>query len=163
MVFQPKPVQADTQLSSGSGSPLTDQLPDEPAPAVAEAAALPRLHIAAQTADLQALHDLLAPTDGTAPQATATDRDPQGITALHWASINNHVLASKFLLESGAEVDAIGGDLSATPLHWAARYVLLNQLGQCSPFRHDTRRTTSSDRGVSTPSGRRTERAPSAA
>ena len=123
MAFTPKAVEATTSLASLS-SPLTDALPAEPEPApvdVVEAPPLPPLHLAAQTGDLQALHDLVTPTDGTAPLATAKDLDPQGITALHWASINNHVLAAKFLLEHGADVDAIGGDLSATPLHWAAR------------------------------------------
>lgn len=51
----------------------------------------------------------------------ANETDGQGITALHWAAINNHVLACKLLLEKGADVDARGGDLNATPLQWAAR------------------------------------------
>ena len=57
----------------------------------------------------------------TTSTANANDRDGQGITALHWAAINNHVLACKLLLERGADVDARGGDLDATPLQWAAR------------------------------------------
>ncbi|KDE03687.1 hypothetical protein MVLG_05818 [Microbotryum lychnidis-dioicae p1A1 Lamole] len=91
---------------------------------------LPQLHHAAQIGDLTALHSLLpepndapsttATADG-APTVTANDLDPVGVTALHWAAINNHVQACKFLLERGANVDAIGGDLSATPLQWAAR------------------------------------------
>jgi ankyrin repeat protein len=40
---------------------------------------------------------------------------------LHWAAINAHVDVCRWLLEHGAEVDAIGGDLQATPLQWAAR------------------------------------------
>jgi len=54
-------------------------------------------------------------------KASATDRDPQNITPLHWAAINAHVAACRFLLEQGAEVDALGGDLVATPMQWAAR------------------------------------------
>ncbi len=50
-----------------------------------------------------------------------TDRDAQNITPLHWAAINAHVAACRYLLEQGAEVDAIGGDLVATPMQWAAR------------------------------------------
>ncbi|KAK4704778.1 hypothetical protein P7C70_g1431, partial [Phenoliferia sp. Uapishka_3] len=120
MAFVPATKGATTSLSSAS------PLPQEPEPEASTSEAppvipLPPLHVAAQAGDLATLHQLLAPTDGTLPQAKATDLDPQGITALHWASINNHVLASKFLIESGADVDAVGGDLSATPLHWAAR------------------------------------------
>ncbi|RIB19443.1 ankyrin repeat-containing domain protein, partial [Gigaspora rosea] len=49
------------------------------------------------------------------------DRDAQNATPLHWAAINNHVMMAKYLIDSGAEVDARGGELDATPLHWAAR------------------------------------------
>ena len=63
-------------------------------------------------------------------KATATDRDPQNITPLHWAAINAHVAACRYLLEQGAEVDALGGDLVATPMQWAARngYLYVIQL-----------------------------------
>jgi len=54
-------------------------------------------------------------------KAKATDRDAQNITPLHWAAINAHVAACRYLLEQGAEVDALGGDLVATPMQWAAR------------------------------------------
>ena len=54
-------------------------------------------------------------------KAKATDRDAQNITPLHWAAINAHVAACRYLLEQGAEVDALGGDLVATPIQWAAR------------------------------------------
>jgi len=43
------------------------------------------------------------------------------VTALHWAAINNHIAVAKYLLEQGADVNALGGDLVATPLHWAVR------------------------------------------
>lgn len=47
--------------------------------------------------------------------------DGDTVTLLHWASINNRVEIVKYLLENNAKVDAIGGDLNATPLHWATR------------------------------------------
>ncbi|KAJ3262043.1 hypothetical protein HK103_003886 [Boothiomyces macroporosus] len=50
-----------------------------------------------------------------------SDRDSGNVTALHWAAINNHVNVAKYLLDRGAELDALGGDLIATPFHWAAR------------------------------------------
>ncbi|KAJ3216308.1 Palmitoyltransferase zdhhc17 [Dinochytrium kinnereticum] len=48
-------------------------------------------------------------------------RDKDNCTALHWAAINNQLAIARLLVERGAEVDAIGGELLATPLHWASR------------------------------------------
>lgn len=48
-------------------------------------------------------------------------RDSETVTLLHWAAINNRKEIMKFFIEKGAEVDAVGGDLNATPLHWATR------------------------------------------
>ncbi|KAF9072326.1 hypothetical protein BDP27DRAFT_1320730 [Rhodocollybia butyracea] len=73
------------------------------------------IFLAAQRGDLSLLQSLLA------QGAQATDRDSQNITALHWASINAHLHVCRDLLERGAEVDARGGDLDATPMQWAAR------------------------------------------
>lgn len=47
--------------------------------------------------------------------------DAETVTLLHWASINNRKDIIKYLLDKGAIVDAIGGELQATPLHWATR------------------------------------------
>ena len=73
----------------------------------------------------RSLANLLSQIDHSAAASSsgnlANERDGQGIAALHWAAINNHVIACKMLLESGAEVDAVGGELGATPLQWAAR------------------------------------------
>ncbi|KAJ3986388.1 ankyrin [Lentinula detonsa] len=73
------------------------------------------IFLAAQRGDLSLLQSLLA------QGAQATDRDSQNITALHWASINAHLHICRELLDRGAEVDARGGDLDATPMQWAAR------------------------------------------
>ncbi|QQP53153.1 Palmitoyltransferase, partial [Caligus rogercresseyi] len=48
-------------------------------------------------------------------------RDGDNVTLLHWAAINGRLEIVEYLLEKGAELDAIGGDLRSTPLHWAAR------------------------------------------
>ena len=63
-------------------------------------------------------------------KGSASDRDEQNITPLHWAAINAQVAACRYLLEQGAEVDALGGDLVATPMQWAARngYLYVIQL-----------------------------------
>ena len=47
--------------------------------------------------------------------------DKSGQTALHWAAINAQVSTCRYLLEQEAEIDALGGDLVATPMQWAAR------------------------------------------
>lgn len=47
--------------------------------------------------------------------------DAETVTLLHWAAINNRKAIIKYFLEKGAIVDAIGGELGATPLHWATR------------------------------------------
>ena len=104
---------ASTATSTLHSSPLL--------PTASPPPTLPALHLAAQTGDLTALYALLKPEPPNLPTANVNDRDAQNITALHWAAINNQVLPCKFLLENGAEVDARGGDLNATPLHWAAR------------------------------------------
>lgn len=74
--------------------------------------------IAAQRGDLNYIREEIE-----SGRAKATDRDAQSITALHWAAINANLPVCQYLLEQGAEVDATGGDLMATPLQWAARYV----------------------------------------
>ncbi|KAK4890207.1 palmitoyltransferase akr1 [Elasticomyces elasticus] len=47
--------------------------------------------------------------------------DEQGITALHWAAINGHHALCHFLVQSGADVNARGGDAQATPVLWASK------------------------------------------
>lgn len=54
--------------------------------------------------------------------------DSETVTLLHWAAINNRRDIISFLLERGAMVDAVGGELNATPLHWATRQ---GHLGAC--------------------------------
>jgi len=83
------------------------------------------IFVAAQRGDVELMRELI-----NSGKASATDRDPQNITPLHWAAINAHIAACRFLLEQGAEVDALGGDLVATPMQWAARngYLYIIQL-----------------------------------
>jgi ankyrin repeat protein len=40
---------------------------------------------------------------------SVNERDSERVTALHWAAINNHVSLAHYLLEQGAEIDAVGG------------------------------------------------------
>ena len=72
--------------------------------------------MAAQRGDVDTIRSLIE-----SGKASATDRDEQNITPLHWAAINAQLAACRYLLEQGAEIDALGGDLVATPLQWAAR------------------------------------------
>ncbi|XP_053600142.1 palmitoyltransferase Hip14 [Plodia interpunctella] len=47
--------------------------------------------------------------------------DRETVTLLHWAAINNRREIIQYLLAKGARVDAVGGELQSTPLHWATR------------------------------------------
>ncbi|KAF8626642.1 hypothetical protein AX15_004736 [Amanita polypyramis BW_CC] len=86
--------------------------PEEVTNAVSEV----NIFVAAQRGDVDLIRELIE-----SGQAKPTDRDTQNITPLHWAAINAHVAACRYLLEQGADVDAVGGDLVATPMQWAAR------------------------------------------
>ncbi|KAJ6172408.1 hypothetical protein N7470_001475 [Penicillium chermesinum] len=52
---------------------------------------------------------------------SANYRDEEGITPLHWAALNNQYAMCKFLLDSGADVNAKGGESVATPAMWATQ------------------------------------------
>ncbi|XP_066590663.1 palmitoyltransferase Hip14 isoform X2 [Prorops nasuta] len=54
--------------------------------------------------------------------ADVNQPDSETVTLLHWAAINNRKDVVKYLIAKGAIVDAPGGDLDATPLHWATRH-----------------------------------------
>jgi palmitoyltransferase len=54
------------------------------------------------------------------PQLASTSLN-ENITLLHWAAINSRIEIAKYLISKGAQVDAVGGILDATPLHWAIR------------------------------------------
>ncbi|KAI6650888.1 hypothetical protein LOD99_5728 [Oopsacas minuta] len=47
--------------------------------------------------------------------------DAEGITLLHWAAINNRIEIAEYFIHKGADVNAVGGQLHASPLHWATR------------------------------------------
>ena len=51
----------------------------------------------------------------------ANYKDDEGITPLHWAAINNQYAVCKYLLDQGADVNAKGGESSATAAMWAAQ------------------------------------------
>lgn len=52
-------------------------------------------------------------------------RDAENVTLLHWAAINNRLDLAQYYISKGADIDAIGGDLNSTPLHWATRQGVL--------------------------------------
>lgn len=80
---------------------------------------LDRFMASCQKGDLNTVEELIS--NGT---IKATEVFSDGITGLHWAAINNHLPIVKFLCEnetSKADPNAAGGELRATPLHWACR------------------------------------------
>ncbi|KAJ5438371.1 Palmitoyltransferase akr1 [Penicillium daleae] len=80
----------------------------------------------ARIGEIPAMQNLFA-----TKKLTANHRDEEGITPLHWAAINNQYAMCKFLLDSGADVNAKGGESVATPAMWAAQrchYYIVNLL-----------------------------------
>ncbi|OCF34803.1 palmitoyltransferase AKR1 [Kwoniella heveanensis BCC8398] len=75
------------------------------------------IHALAQRGDTFTLAAMLRDD----PSLDLSAKDPQDITPLHWAAINAHMSTCRWLLDNGADVDAVGGELKATPLQWAAR------------------------------------------
>ena len=53
-------------------------------------------------------------------RARPTDHDEDDITALHWAAISGQAETCEYLIEQGADVNAITRTLHATPLQWTA-------------------------------------------
>lgn len=46
-------------------------------------------------------------------------RDERDCAALHWAALGDRLDIIRILIERGADVNIIGGDLMAPPIHWA--------------------------------------------
>lgn len=78
--------------------------------------ALEQFFALAQRGDVQPAQELVEKGLVAVRQA-----DGDGITALHWAAINDQLLFCQYLLQHGAAVDAVGGSIRATPLLWAAK------------------------------------------
>ncbi|XP_070568248.1 palmitoyltransferase ZDHHC17-like isoform X1 [Ptychodera flava] len=61
--------------------------------------------------------------------------DHENVTLLHWAAINNRIDLVKYLINKGAIIDELGGELNSTALQWATRQghlpmvILLMQYG----------------------------------
>ncbi|GAA5821129.1 hypothetical protein JCM11251_001978 [Rhodosporidiobolus azoricus] len=135
----PKGSATTASSSTTAASTPLQTIPESPLPGAVDAfsaplppqSALPPLHVAAQRGDLPYLRSLVSngpPTSSTPssstfrdPREVVNERDEQGITPLHWAAINGHLLFCKELLLAGAETDVRGGELEGTALHWAAR------------------------------------------
>jgi ankyrin repeat protein len=54
---------------------------------------------------------------------TASLRDDQGATALHYATLSGHREIAELLLESGADINARDDQFDATPAGWAIEYL----------------------------------------
>ena len=104
--IRPPPPPLDEVCFAHLSIPFTDQF-------------VPQLsiHAIAQRGDTLSLSRLYE----SDPSIDLSSRDSQDVTALHWAAINAHIGTCRFLLDHGADVDAVGGDLKASPIQWAAR------------------------------------------
>ncbi|KAH7732088.1 DHHC zinc finger domain containing protein [Aphelenchoides avenae] len=72
---------------------------------------------AAQYGDVETLRTLL-----DAGQATPDSVDSDDCSLLHWAAINNRLEIAHLLIQRKCNINAVGGVLASTPLHWAARH-----------------------------------------
>jgi hypothetical protein len=54
---------------------------------------------------------------------TASVRDDQGATALHYATLSGHREIVELLLENGADINARDEQFDATPAGWAIEYL----------------------------------------
>ncbi|KAL5605971.1 hypothetical protein BROUX41_006228 [Berkeleyomyces rouxiae] len=111
---------------SGSGSTSDSPLHNESA--VATAAEEADIMHVARVGDVAAMEKLFETGN-----YDATYHDDEGITPLHWASINNQYAMCKFLIDHGAEINRKGGESVSTPLQWAAQrchYYTVNLLLQ---------------------------------
>ncbi|CCF59466.1 hypothetical protein KAFR_0H00570 [Kazachstania africana CBS 2517] len=80
---------------------------------------LQQYHSACQAGNIKTVKEMIdSQVIDVANDFNADDR----ITGLHWASINNRLNVVKYLLSKGADANFKSNNLSATPLHWAARY-----------------------------------------
>lgn len=82
-----------------------DNVDNEPLLKPAEATAAPKLDLF--TASQQGNSDLVKQFIDTTN--SPDDTDCQNVTALHWASINNHINVVQLLLDRGASIDKRGG------------------------------------------------------
>lgn len=80
---------------------------------------LERYQVACQKGDLETVKEMVG---GGLIDLSKDHDDGEGVTGLHWASINNRLSIVDYLLASGADVNARAGTLHAPPIHWAARY-----------------------------------------
>ncbi|CAK7897263.1 palmitoyltransferase Akr1p [[Candida] anglica] len=80
---------------------------------------LSRFMNACQKGELSVVQELVS--NGS---VTVTETFQDQVTGLHWAAINNRLSIVKYLCEneySKADPNVKGGELDATPLHWACR------------------------------------------
>lgn len=69
------------------------------------------------------------PTGSNNAPANVNKLDREGVSLLHWAAINNKFDVVKYLISKGAEVDRVGGNQQASPMHWAIREYHLEMVG----------------------------------
>lgn len=108
-------ITTDNALGQGSGVGRDFSTQTHYEPAVHDSRP-PTIHELCQAGDIPALERLWA--EGN---CDVNERDGTDVTPLHWAAINAQIGTCQWLLDHGAEVDAVGGELRATPLQWAAR------------------------------------------
>lgn len=115
-------LETGSQKASDVASKAEGETFDEQNAGPSEQELNPTLHTfmsSCQLGDLAKVTELICSGD-----IGANDTFSDGITALHWAAINNRLSIVKYLIEneySKADPNILGGELKASPLHWACR------------------------------------------
>lgn len=107
---------AVSNISNSSNGSINHQLPTEQQ-------IKPKLNdfmTACQQGNIHVIKDLIE-TKIVEPNETFSD----GITGLHWAAINNRLTVIEYLSDL-IDINVFGGELNATPLHWACRNGLVD-------------------------------------
>ncbi|ANZ75654.1 BA75_02854T0 [Komagataella pastoris] len=109
----------DSLFSNENPATLTgsEEIPlKEPEDAEIDTNLITRFKHACVIGDLKTVQDILE--NGS---LSVNELDEENLTGIHWAGLNNRYSVCKYLIEKGADLSLEGGELSATPLHFAAQ------------------------------------------
>lgn len=107
---------ADDAISLSSVVPVIDS---------SETSVTDQFIAASQRGDVELLTELLPQIKEESGDEFGKLTDKDGVSPIHWASLNNRIDAVDFLIDSKFDADISGGDLGATPILWASRYGLV--------------------------------------
>lgn len=96
----------------------SNKMEDESEDVIVKDPVLERYHGACKVGDLRTVREMV---ESKVIDLSKDYDENERISGLHWACINNRLSVVKYLASAGANVNFQGGDLDATPLHWASK------------------------------------------